>query len=45
MEHAFHIYNKMASDGVAMSTDKLLRLNEQGKTIWNEAFIIKELEQ
>ncbi|MBE7078157.1 MAG: spore protease YyaC [Clostridiales bacterium] len=33
MEHAFHIYNKMASDGVAMSTDKLLRLNEQGKTI------------
>ncbi len=25
MEYAFHIYNKLAADGVAMATDKLLR--------------------
>ena len=31
MEHAFHIYNKMAADGVSMAVDKLLHLNEQCK--------------
>lgn len=35
MEYAFHIYNKLAADGVAMATDKLLRadfLQEKSKT-------------
>lgn len=31
MEYAFHLYNKLAADGVAMATDKLLRLHAQGK--------------
>ena len=26
MEYAFHVYNKLAADGVAMATDKLLRV-------------------
>ena len=31
MEYAFHIYNKLAADGVAMSLDRLLSLPQQGK--------------
>ena len=31
MEFAFHIYNKMAADGVAMATDKLLKLYQNKK--------------
>lgn len=31
MEYTFHIYNKMASDGVAMSTDKLLKFHQNKK--------------
>lgn len=31
MEYTFHIYNKMASDGVAMSTDKLLNFHKNKK--------------
>ena len=31
MEFAFHIYNKMAADGVAMATDKLLNLYQNKK--------------
>jgi putative sporulation protein YyaC len=31
MEYTFHIYNKMASDGVAMSTDKLLNFHQNKK--------------
>ena len=25
MEHAFHVFNKLAADGTAMAIDKLLR--------------------
>ena len=32
MEYSFHIYNKLASDGVAMSVDKLLNNDEKRKT-------------
>ena len=32
MEYSFHIYNKLAADGVAMSTDKLLSAHEKIKT-------------
>lgn len=32
MEFAFHIYNKMASDGVSMATDKLLKIHQNNKT-------------
>ena len=32
MEYSFHIYNKLATDGVAMSTDKLLRFDKKNKT-------------
>ena len=31
MEFAFHIYNKMAADGVAMATDKLLKIHQNKK--------------
>ena len=31
MEFAFHLYNKMAADGVAMATDKLLKLYQNKK--------------
>lgn len=31
MEYSFHIYNKLASDGVAMATDKLLRADMRHK--------------
>ena len=31
MEYTFHLYNKLAADGIAMATDKLLRLHAQGK--------------
>ena len=31
MEFSFHIYNKMAADGVAMATDKLLRAYQNKK--------------
>ncbi len=31
MEFAFHIYNKMASDGVSMATDKLLKMHQNKK--------------
>ena len=31
MELSFHIYNKMASDGVAMATDKLLNYHQNKK--------------
>jgi putative sporulation protein YyaC len=31
MEYAFHIYNKLAADGTAMATDKLLRLDAERK--------------
>ncbi len=31
MEYAFHIYNKLAADGVAMATDKLLRTDYSKK--------------
>ena len=32
MEFSFHIYNKLAQDGVSMATDKLLFYNEKRKT-------------
>lgn len=32
MEYSFHIYNKLAADGAAMATDKLLRAVEKQKT-------------
>ena len=32
MEYSFHIYNKLASDGVAMATEKLLQTDEKRKT-------------
>ena len=32
MEYSFHIYNKLASDGVAMATDRLLLADEKRKT-------------
>ena len=31
MEFTFHIYNKMAADGVAMATDKLLKIQQSKK--------------
>ena len=31
MEYSFHIYNKMAADGVALATDNLLSTNLEGK--------------
>jgi putative sporulation protein YyaC len=31
MEFAFHVYNKMAADGVAMATDKLLKAHQNKK--------------
>ena len=31
MEYSFHIYNKMATDGVALATDNLLSSNLEGK--------------
>lgn len=31
MEYSFHIYNKLASDGVAMATDRLLLADEKRK--------------
>ena len=31
MDFSFHIYNKMAADGVAMATDKLLKLHQNKK--------------
>ena len=31
MEFTFHIYNKMASDGVSMAVDKLLKLHQNKK--------------
>ena len=31
MEFAFHVYNKMAADGVAMATDKLLKVHYNKK--------------
>ena len=31
MDFTFHIYNKMASDGVAMATDKLLNCHQNKK--------------
>lgn len=31
MEYAFHIYNKMASDGVSMAVDKLLKFHQNKK--------------
>lgn len=31
MEYAFHIYNKLAADGTAMATDKLLRMDAERK--------------
>lgn len=33
MEYSFHIYNKLAADGVAMATDKLLLADEKRKTM------------
>ncbi len=33
MEYAFHIYNKLAADGTAMATDKLLRLDAERKSL------------
>ena len=30
MEYAFHIYNKLASDGVSMATDRLLNVKTSG---------------
>ena len=33
MEFSFHVYNKLASDGISMATDKLLRLKEKSKTM------------
>lgn len=30
MEYAFHIYNKLATDGVSMATDKLLNIKTTG---------------
>lgn len=32
MEYSFHIYNKLAADGAAMATDRLLRVHAQRKT-------------
>ena len=32
MEYSFHIYNKLAADGVTMATDKLLQIDEKKKT-------------
>lgn len=32
MEYSFHVYNKLAPDGVAMSTEKLLYADEKLKT-------------
>lgn len=32
MEYSFHIYNKLAADGVALSTEKLLLADEKRKT-------------
>ena len=32
MEYSFHIYNKLASDGVAMAADRLLQADEERKT-------------
>lgn len=36
MEYAFHIYNKLAADGTAMATDKLLRLDAEQKHLKNK---------
>ncbi len=33
MEYSFHIYNKLASDGVAMSLEKLLLFSQKTKTV------------
>ena len=33
MEYSFHIYNKLAADGVAMATDRLLQADEKRKTV------------
>lgn len=32
MDYAFHVYNKLAADGAAMATDKLLLLHAQRKS-------------
>ena len=32
MEYTFHIYNKIAADGVSMAIDKLLKLRQNKKT-------------
>ena len=32
MEYAFHVYNKLAADGVALATEKLLLVDEKRKT-------------
>ena len=32
MEYAFHVYNKLAADGVALATEKLLLADEKRKT-------------
>ena len=32
MDYSFHIYNKLASDGVAMAADRLLQADEKRKT-------------
>ena len=31
MEYAFHLYNKMAADGVSMAIDKLLQIHQNKK--------------
>ena len=33
MDYAFHIYNKLAADGTAMATDKLLRMDAERKKL------------
>ena len=34
MEYSFHIYNKLATDGISMAVDKLLILDEKRKMRW-----------
>ena len=36
MEYSFHIYNKLAADGLAMSADKLLNADLRKKTTNNK---------
>ena len=41
MEYAFHIYNKLAADGTAMATDKLLRIDAERKKLKSKGAVLR----